>query len=227
MFWLNGFSAPNNSVPRFKQSFSFVVPSTELGNEFAALDLLKVCDTTVFLVSANVPEDEIYGKWGRRFINMAAAQGVPTPIISLMDLESIAPNRRGKVKNTIQKYVQKSFPIEKVISLDTNSDGFNLFRRIGDQKKKVLHNKDNRPHLFAENIEYVENTTDPNAGTLKVTGYLRGIPLDVNSLVHIPNLGDFQMSQIDLVDETNGQPGTVYVNLFATVKLFLLNSNYI
>lgn len=155
-----------------------------------------------------MPEDEIYGKWGRRFMNMAVAQGIPTPIISLMDLESIAPNRRAKVKHTIQKYVQKSFPIEKLVSLDTNSDGFNVFRRIGDQKKKILYNKDNRPHLFAENIEYVENTSDAKAGTLKVTGYLRGISLDVNSLVHIPNLGDFQMSQIDVICEDND----AYVN---------------
>lgn len=175
------------------------MPPTETGSELAALDCLKVCDTTVFLISANVEEDEIYGKWGKRFINMAVAQGVPTPTIALMDIESITPNRRSKTKASIQKYIQKSFPVEKLIGLDTNSDGFNLFRRIGSQKKKVLHNKDNRPHLYAENVEYVENTTDSNAGVLKVTGHLRGISLDVNSLIHIPNLGDFQMSQIDLV----------------------------
>lgn len=185
-------------IPRFKQRFAFIIPPTDAGNELAALDCLKVCDTTVFLVSANVEEDDIYGKWGKKFINMAIAQGVPTPVIALMDLESIAPNRRGKTKNAIQKFVQKSFPIEKIVGLDTNSDGFNLFRRIGNQKKKTLHNKDNRPHLFAENVEYVENASDARAGVLKVTGHLRGISLDVNSLIHIPNLGDFQMSQIDL-----------------------------
>lgn len=157
-----------------------------------------MCDTTVFLVSANVEEDDIYGKWGKRFINMASAQGVPTPIVTLMDLESIAPNRRGKTKASIQKFIQRTFPIEKLVSLDTNSDGFNLFRRIGTQKKNTLHNKNNRPHLIAESFEYVENAVDPSAGTLKVTGHLRGIGLDVNNLIHIPNLGDFQMSQIDL-----------------------------
>lgn len=187
------------SIPRFKQRFAFVIPPVGAGNELTALDCLKVCDTTVFLVSANVEEDEIYCKWGKKFINMAVAQGIPTPVISLMDLESIAPNRRGKTKISIQKYIQRTFPIEKIVSLDTNSDGFNLFRRIGGQKKKTLHNKDNRPHLYAEHVEYVENTSDLNAGTLKVTGHLRGISLDVNSLIHIPNLGDFQMSQIDLV----------------------------
>lgn len=34
-------------------------------------------------------------------------------------------------------------------------------------------------------------------GTLKLTGYLRGQVLSVNSLVHIPGWGDFQMQQID------------------------------
>lgn len=34
-------------------------------------------------------------------------------------------------------------------------------------------------------------------GTLKISGYLRGIPLSVNNLVHIPGLGTYQMSQID------------------------------
>lgn len=129
---------------------------------------------------------------------MAVAQGVPTPIVTLMDLESISPNQRTKTKATIQKYIQKTFPIEKIVSLDTNSDGFNVFRRIGGQKKKVLHNKDSRPHLYAEHVEYVENPVDSKAGVLKVTGHLRGITLDVNGLIHIPNLGDFQMSQIDV-----------------------------
>lgn len=34
-------------------------------------------------------------------------------------------------------------------------------------------------------------------GTLKVSGYLRCQNLSVNSLVHIPGWGDFQMLQID------------------------------
>lgn len=189
-------------IPRFKQRFAFIVPPTEPGSELIALDCLKVCDTSIFLVSANVPEDDIYGKWGKSFINMASAQGIPTPIISLMDLESITPARRAKAKTAIQKFVQRTFPIEKVITLDTNSDGFNIFRRIGTQKKNKLYNKENRPHLFAENVAYVENASNANAGTLQITGHVRGIALDVNGLVHIPNLGDFQISQIDLVCDT-------------------------
>lgn len=183
-----------------------------------------MCDTTLFLISANVDEEDIYDKWGKRFINMAIAQGVPTPIISLMDLESISPNRRGKTKAAIQKFIEKSFPVEKLVCLDTKSDGFNLFRRIGTQKQKTLHNKDNRPHVYVDNIEYVDNTTDPNAGTLKVTGYLRGINLDVNSLIHLPGLGDFQMSQIDVLNDPFKAEAEKYVKyeLFSFFKSRIL-----
>lgn len=40
-------------------------------------------------------------------------------------------------------------------------------------------------------------------GTLKVTGYLRGISLSANQLIHIPGLGDFQLSQIDSPPDPN------------------------
>lgn len=33
---------------------------------------------------------------------------------------------------------------------------------------------------------------------MKISGFLRGQPLSVNSLIHIPGWGDFQMEQIDL-----------------------------
>lgn len=71
-------------------------------------------------------------------------------------------------------------------------------RRIGGQKKNVIHNRNNRPHLFGDIVEFVPNPNpSEDEGLLKVTGFLRGTPLDVNGLVHIPGLGDFQMSQID------------------------------
>ena len=41
----------------------------------------------------------------------------------------------------------------------------------------------------------------PEVGTLKLTGYLRGKNLSVNSLIHLPGWGDFQMSQIDGVSD--------------------------
>lgn len=172
-----------------KQKFTFIKSSYGPGNELKNLDQLKVCDSTVFLVSASF--DEVCDKWGEKFLNMAMSQGIPTPVVTLMDLESIAPKRRAQVKAEIQKKIAKFFPDEKLMLLDKTSDGLNMLRRIGGQKRNEIHNKNNRAHLYSEKTEFAN-------GSLKVTGYLRGIPLSVNGLVHIAGLGTFQMSQIDL-----------------------------
>lgn len=79
-------------------------------------------------MSANSNEEDVFDKWGKRLLNMAIAQGIPTPILSLMDLESIAPKRKQQVKTNIQKYISKSFPKEKLMCLDTNGDALNHLR---------------------------------------------------------------------------------------------------
>ena len=38
-------------------------------------------------------------------------------------------------------------------------------------------------------------------GTLKLTGYIRAQALDVNGLVHIPGMGDFQLEQLDAPED--------------------------
>lgn len=186
------------NVPRFKQRFAFIVPPHGRGNELTVLDYLKVSDTTLFLTSAAMGEDDILDKWGHKMFNMIVAQGIPTPVVGIMDLESVNPKRRQQSKSSIQKFISKLLPDEKCMQLDTNAEGINVLRRIGGQKKKILPNKANRPHLFAEKVEYIPNPDSSlDTGTLKATGFLRGTPLDVNGLVHITGLGDFQMTQIE------------------------------
>lgn len=179
--------------PRSKQRFSFIIPPFGKCNELQVLDCLKVCDSTIFLLSANT-NDAYIDNFGKKILEMAIAQGIPMPIITLVGLETIALKKRASVKMNIQKSVSSLLPNERIMTLDSNSDGLNLFRRISDQKRNVLLNKQRHPHLLAENFEYFEDSK-----LLKVAGFLRGQTcLSVDSLVHIPGLGDFQMCQIDL-----------------------------
>ncbi|XP_023307785.2 pre-rRNA-processing protein TSR1 homolog [Lucilia cuprina] len=186
------------NLPRFKQRFAFIIPPVGRGNELAVLDYLKVCDTTLMLTSAAMGEDEVFDKWGHRIYNMISAQTIPTPVVALMDLESLNPKRRSAAKAAAQKFISKLLPKEKIMQLDTNPEGLNVMRRIGGQKKNIVYNRNNRPHLFGDHVEFIPNPNPAeDEGLLKVTGFLRGTPLDVNGLVHIAGLGDFQMSQID------------------------------
>ncbi|RVE45775.1 hypothetical protein evm_009575 [Chilo suppressalis] len=182
-------------LPNFKQRFSCIC--LEVGNDFALLDALKIADTVVFVSSAlDDPVDE----WGERFLALSMAQSMPTPVVVAMDIEGVHPKKRTSEKQNVQKLISKWLPEEKVMQLDKSSDGLNLLRRIGNQKRNVLHHREKRPYLLAEDVEYVADS-EGECGTLKISGYLRGMPLNVNGLIHITGLGDFQMSKIDGLDD--------------------------
>ncbi|XP_066138171.1 pre-rRNA-processing protein TSR1 homolog isoform X2 [Euwallacea fornicatus] len=190
-------------VPRFKKRFSLIVPAND--NELDVLDSLKVSDVVVFLLSSvNGAEyiEEIVDKWGNKLLMSCLAQGLPTPVVILTDLDSITPKKRNEFKQNVQKIVNQWLPDEKLMVLDKNADAINILRRIGNQKRKHVFYRDKRPYIYGEEVEYVPDIKGP-MGTLKVTGYLRGSVLSVNQLVHIPGLGDFQMLQIDAVSDPN------------------------
>lgn len=182
-------------LPNFKQRFSFICP--EVGNDFALLDALKVADTALFITSAL---DEPVDEWGERVLALSMAQGMPTPTVATMDIEGVHPKKRTTEKHNVQKLISKWLPDEKVVQLDKSSDGLNLLRRIGNQKRNIIHHREKRPYMLAEEVEYVADT-EGDSGTLKISGYLRGMPLTVNGLVHITGLGDFQMSRIDGLED--------------------------
>ncbi|KAL1498358.1 hypothetical protein ABEB36_009170 [Hypothenemus hampei] len=190
-------------IPRFKKRFSFVVPAND--NELDVLDTLKVADTVLFLLSSingtEYPE-EIVDKWGNKILMSSLAQGLPTPVVALTDLDSIAPKKRQEFKQSVQKIVTKWLPDEKLLVLDKNIDAINILRKIGNQKRKPVLYRDKRPYLYGEELVYEPDSEDGN-GTLKVTGYLKGDVLSVNQLIHIPGLGDFQMNQIDSAPDPN------------------------
>ncbi|ERL91831.1 hypothetical protein D910_09156 [Dendroctonus ponderosae] len=190
-------------LPRFKKRFSFVVPAND--NELDVIDTLKVADQVLFLLSAiNGTEfiEQIVDQWGKKILKSGLAQGLPTPIVALADLDSVAPKKRADFKLGVQKMVTSWLPKEKLMVLDRNCDGINILRRLGDQKRKTILYRDHRPYVLGEELEYIQDDQG-SMGTLKVTGYLKGATLSVNQLVHIPGLGDFQLAQVDAVTDPN------------------------
>lgn len=164
-----------------------------MNNDFAVLDALKIADTVLFISSVlEEPVDE----WGEKVLALAIAQGIPTSIVAAMDVEGVHPKKRTIEKQNLKKVIFKYLPEEKILQLDKSSDALNIIRRIGTQKRNILHHRQKRPYMLAEEVEYVADAEGEN-GTLKISGYLRGMPLNVNGLLHITGLGDFQMSRID------------------------------
>ncbi|VVC40400.1 Hypothetical protein CINCED_3A004353 [Cinara cedri] len=133
------------------------------------------------------------------------AQGLPSTVVAIIDLDKIPLKKQHEVKQCIQKEIENWLPDEKVSKIDTSNDILNVLRRIKTQKKRSITFRDKRAHLLAEDLSFTPGSNE-NVGTMKVSGYLRGQPLSVNSLIHIPGWGDFQMEQIDMTSSSSEGP---------------------
>ncbi|XP_022251873.1 pre-rRNA-processing protein TSR1 homolog [Limulus polyphemus] len=179
------------SVPRFKHRYTFLIPRS--GDVYAILDASKVADTLILLHSIEEPIDES----GKTILSCLFAQGLPSTVHVVQGLDLLSGKRKSEVKKDIQRKIENRFPDEKLHVIDKSQDALQLLHYIGSQKKRTLTVRDRRPHLLAEDTSFEKNNSQSSEGTLKVSGYVRGHPLSVNGLIHIPGWGDFQLSEID------------------------------
>jgi len=177
-------------VPRFKQRFTFVIPKFD--SLYDILDVAKVCDNVVFLMC---PHTGMSG-WGELVLSCVLAQSLPTdPIMVLGSTDEVPPAKMNEVKKLMVKALERKFPAEKIYTVDSESDALNLVRMFGAQKRRPNVLRERRGNLMAESVVYVPGS-DTSSGTLELTGFVRGHDMSVNRLVHVPGLGDFQLSSI-------------------------------
>lgn len=93
--------------------------------------------------------------------------------------------------------MEKRFPDDRLLLLDTQQEAAMLLRQLANQKRRHLAFRDRRAYLFTHAAGFVPSEENNLVGTLKISGYVRGQTLNVNSLLHIVGHGDFQMKQID------------------------------
>ncbi|KAK6635555.1 hypothetical protein RUM44_000807 [Polyplax serrata] len=186
---------------RLKQKFSFIFP--QKGNVYSVLDSLKIANTVLFVVSAAA--DPVIDSESESILTAVLCQGLPSCVAAAIDLETLPLKKKSNCKQDMQKAISRWLPTEKIFQVEKEMDGLNLLRKIGNQKQKTICHRDRRPHLLGEQIEFVKKE-DSTFGVLKVSGYLRGQQLLVNSLVHIPGWGDFQMKQIDTYTNGSHEP---------------------
>lgn len=55
----------------------------------------------------------------------------------------------------LQKSVNRWLPDEKIMVLEKESDALLVLRKVGSQKLRNIIQRDRRPHLLAEQVEFV------------------------------------------------------------------------
>ncbi|KAF4620522.1 hypothetical protein D9613_000299 [Agrocybe pediades] len=169
---------------RFKTSLQFrTVPYRSF---YAALDACKVADYVVFVLSSSVEVDT----WGDTLLRTLQAQGLPEVVSVVSPDASIDAKSRPGILKSLLSFVRYFVPTQtRVFDLHVASEKLNALRSLAEGKPTDVRWKEGRSWLLGESAEW-------EGGTLKVTGVVRGMQLSANRLVHLPNVGDFQISKI-------------------------------
>ncbi|NXI84533.1 TSR1 protein, partial [Rhipidura dahli] len=177
--------------PRLKQRWRFV--TAQAGDLHAVLDLAKVADSLLFILD---PVDG-WDSAGEHCLSCLFAQGLPSYALAVPGGTDLPPKKRIDARKKLSKSIEKRFPEAKLFPLNTEQECSLLLRHLSSQKQRHLAFRDRRAHLLARAAEFVPSQDSSLVGTLKVSGFVRGQTLNVNSLVHIVGHGDFQVSQVD------------------------------
>ncbi|KAI2656286.1 hypothetical protein H4Q32_013166 [Labeo rohita] len=161
-------------LPRFKQRFIFYRP------------------------------DAGWDSYGEYCLSCLFSQGLPSHALVCQGVADLAVKKRADSRKALSRLVESRFPEPRLFPVDSEQDATLLLRHLSAQKQRRLGFRSRRSHLLAQRATYIPNTSQNGTGgpatglgTLCVSGYIRGRPLQVNRLVHITGHGDFQLSQID------------------------------
>ncbi|CAD5211964.1 unnamed protein product [Bursaphelenchus okinawaensis] len=174
------------NIPRFKSRFGFLCPNPKILESL--LDAMKVSDAMMIVW----PTDGELSDEQTELLDIVLAHGTPALVHVVAGMPPSGKQREALRKN-LEKKIDRWVSTKRGISfLDTDANSLVLLRHLSTLKKKTHQTR--RPFILIEQAEMVDNKG--GIGTLKVTGYVRGPPLNVNRLVHIQGWGDFQLEKI-------------------------------
>mmetsp|Transcript_3944 Transcript_3944/g.6932 ORF Transcript_3944/g.6932 Transcript_3944/m.6932 type:complete len:836 (+) Transcript_3944:181-2688(+) len=160
---------------------------------------------------------------GRDHITLAKSQGLPAVIGVVQNLHEAPKKHHNALRKQVANFFVEEFgeatktlvdvnPLENKNAMtdevstipkfagsreDLLPDQVQFLRALMEIALKTVTWRMERSLLLGITASSQPNQDDPSKSTLAVSGYLRGCPLDVNELVHIPGQGTFQLSKIE------------------------------
>lgn len=155
---------------------------------YTALDACKVADYVVFALSSTIQVDV----WGDTLLRTLQAQGLPDVVTVVAPNDTLDPKSRTATLKSLLSFIQYFVPTQlRVFDLHASSDRLNAVRTVAEGKPADVRWREGRSWILAESSEWQD-------GTLAVTGVVRGAPMSPNRLIHIPNVGDFQVAKVNI-----------------------------
>lgn len=194
--------------PKLRAKFCFLTPNSS--NFENVLDAAQLSDTIVYLVSS----EKGISIEGDYLLDLIDHHCSPSSVIYCLQtstnddqMSHLTSTTKNSTNKLLEKFLQKRSPDAKFVPFNSEQDAQRLLRKFTELKLIQHGKKTLRPFLFAESFSY-ENSQG-STGTLKLSGYLRGVDLSVNDLVYLPTLGYFQMEKIEEIRFQRNSNGTM------------------
>jgi pre-rRNA-processing protein TSR1 len=187
-------------------------------NLLVALDAAKVADVVVFVLSVHGGVEGGLSEEGVKIVSAVRAQGLPTTVGVIQGLEKHTPKAQTELKKLGNKFFATEFGESAKVALANVPN--QLTRVLITLSPKVIHWREARSYMLASTATFVpgseaQNDKGEQVGELQVNGYLRGKPLSVNQLIHITDVGTFQLSRITRATARQVQRGKMDADMSA------------
>ncbi|KRZ24125.1 T-complex protein 1 subunit theta [Trichinella pseudospiralis] len=175
------------SVPSLKKRFCFLIPNHR--NMIEVLDAFKIADVAVFLWDCDAVK--LHDHFAS-LLTAVAAQGMPYHFNIPLSSRITYRYDKKRLASLVERWGLRA-KFCKDLSL--------LLKLVANCAKQPLSLQQHHSRIIVESCSIVEQNDDLSSCTLKIDGYVRGPPLDVNRLLHIPGWGDFQMGKIEVITD--------------------------
>ncbi|KRZ72878.1 Pre-rRNA-processing protein TSR1 -like protein [Trichinella papuae] len=194
------------SVPSMKKRFCFLIPDHR--NVIEVLDAFKIADVAVFLWDCDAVK--LHDQFAS-LLTAVAAQGMPYHFNIPLTSRITYNYDKKRLSSLVERWgLRAKFCRDFAL----------LLKLIANCAKQPLSLQQHHSRIIVECCSIVEQNDDLSSCTLKIDGYVRGPPLDVNRLLHIPGWGDFQMGKIEVITDPhplhrNGSNDVIETTTFA------------
>ncbi|KAG2240822.1 hypothetical protein Bca52824_097069, partial [Brassica carinata] len=167
-----------------------------------------VADLITFVASAKNVSNFI-DSFRSRCLSVLRFIGLPSTTV-LIRVSSLLPfglyKGELKKKNDLKKMCASQLASEfpegcEFDPADTRDELRKFMRLFKEQRLIVPHWRSQRPYVVAEKVGMLVADESSGKCTLLLSGYLRARKLYVNQLVHVSGVGDFQLSEVEVLKD--------------------------
>jgi len=204
------------------------IDTTEERDPIKVLDACKVADIVAFVITLVAPnnseEIEIRSsvsgglamvlsssidERGRDLLTVIKAQGMPTPVALIEGLTKVPMKHRTAARRNLATFFQSELGGGndlRVLDLSTQMDEYTdcgkaLVRALTEIAIKPITWRSERSYLLG-----VERSMTVPGKIQSVRGHLRGRPMSVHQLVHVPGQGTFRLARISFPKDPSAPP---------------------